>query len=338
MRIPQQPPVIAPVKEGVARPLWSVMIPTYNCSHYLRETLETVLQQDPGRDKMQIEVIDDCSTDADVGQLVKEIGKGRVDFYRQPVNVGSLRNFETCINRSKGQYVHLLHGDDLVKNGFYEEIASLFEKFPEAGAAFCRHDHIDKNGKIRFTKTLESDTPAILNNWLLKLAVEQRVQYVAMVVKRSVYEQLGGFYNVIYGEDWEMWSRIAKSYPIAYTPKILAQYREHYSSISNDSFISGSNLKDIQAVINIINTYLPADERKRLKNAAQKKYAYYSLNRRKHLWRLNPDSQPKYTYFFNMLKMHTDPRLLGMAIKLIVNMNIYNIRKRFGMNKSRWSL
>lgn len=49
---------ILPVADGEPRPLWSVMIPTYNCASYLRETLASVLAQDPGPDLMQIAVVD----------------------------------------------------------------------------------------------------------------------------------------------------------------------------------------------------------------------------------------------------------------------------------------
>ena len=113
-RIPQKPPVISVLPNHITRPLWSVMIPTYNCSHYLIDNIRSVLAQDPGAEYMQIEVVDDFSTDADIEALVLEIGKGRVGFYRQPENVGSLRNFETCLNRATGHYIHLLHGDDQV--------------------------------------------------------------------------------------------------------------------------------------------------------------------------------------------------------------------------------
>jgi glycosyltransferase involved in cell wall biosynthesis len=54
--------------------------PDYNCASYLRETLASVLAQDPGPEHMQIEVIDDCSTKDDPQAVVREMGMGRVSF------------------------------------------------------------------------------------------------------------------------------------------------------------------------------------------------------------------------------------------------------------------
>src|ERR1700712_4497904 len=204
-RIPTIPPEIKPVPDSVIRPLWSVMIPTYNCSKYLIENIHSVLDQDPGAEQMQIEVIDDGSTDADVSELVQQIGKGRIGYYRQPQNVGSLRNFETCINRARGIYIHLLHGDDKVKTGFYNEIEMLFTRFPEAGAAFTGFTFVDEENKRLYDNQELLKEPGILNNWLFEIARSQLVQPPAMVVKRFVYEKLGSFYAVHYGEDWDMW-------------------------------------------------------------------------------------------------------------------------------------
>ena len=100
---------IPPVPEQADRPLWSVMIPTYNCANYLRETLASVLAQDPGPEAMQIEVVDDHSTRDDPAATVKELGRGRVQFYRQTRNLGYIKNFETCLQRSRGKIIHLLH-------------------------------------------------------------------------------------------------------------------------------------------------------------------------------------------------------------------------------------
>lgn len=273
-RIPKAPPEILPVSNIEDRPLFSVMIPSYNCIHYLKLTLESVLAQDPGKDLMQIEVVDDCSTDGDVLALVNYVGKGRVSFFKQSQNQGSLRNFETCLNRAKGFYVHLLHGDDLVKQGFYEEIKSLFNKYTEIGSAITNFNWIDEN-EIQSPSSLNLLPAAgILDNWLYKIASQQIVQPPAVVVKRSVYEKLGGFFAVHYGEDWEMWIRIASQYKVAYSPTCLATYRGgHNSNISTKSIFSGENFRDLSAVIDIVQNYLPKSKRKSLKHLAKKNFS-----------------------------------------------------------------
>lgn len=250
-RTPQSPPLIAPLPDHEGRPLWSVMIPAYNCITYLRSTLESVLKQDPGPDRMQIEVVDDGSTDGDVEGLVNELGKGRIGYFRQKTNRGSLRNFETCLNRSRGQWIHMLHGDDMVKPGFYRETEHLLHAYPEAAAAFTGVRYIDEQGKDLYGHELVSDKEGIVEDWLSKIAQAQWLQPPAIVVKRTVYEQLGGFFAVHYGEDWEMWIRIAANFPVAFSPKYLAAYRVHTNNISSRSLVTGQNIKDLNTVIKI---------------------------------------------------------------------------------------
>ena len=67
---------------------------------------------------MPIEVIDDLSVQDDPAAVVREIGDSRVTFFRQPANVGPQANFTTCVQRARGYWVHLLHGDDMVRPGF----------------------------------------------------------------------------------------------------------------------------------------------------------------------------------------------------------------------------
>jgi glycosyltransferase involved in cell wall biosynthesis len=272
-RIPVVPPIIRPLVSIHHRPVWSVMIPVYNCSDFLGQVLKSVLDQDPGEAEMQIEVVDDASTDADVMKIVEDIGMGRIGYFRQATNVGSLRNFETCINRAIGKYIHLLHGDDKVKMGFYNKISQLFDEYPEAGAAFSNYDIIDESGKIINTNAKESQTEGLLNNWLNRVAGRQRIQYAAMVVKRKVYERLGSFYGSHYGEDWEMWVRIAKFYPVAYTPEVLAQYRTHPQSISWHLALSGQIYWDLLFVIEQIKNHIPEKDQKKVLKQSRLSFA-----------------------------------------------------------------
>jgi glycosyltransferase involved in cell wall biosynthesis len=292
------------------------MIPAYNCLPYLQETLESVLVQDPGPSCMQIAVVDDCSTDGDVQGLVQAIGNNRVDYFRQPVNVGSLRNFETCLNRATGEWVHLLHGDDRVAPGFYSEIASLFQRYPEAGAAFTNTADLF----MRPTGIEIRDRPPIalkaglLPDFLLMLAEGQKLETPSIIVKRSVYEQLGSFFAVHYGEDWEMWARIAAHFPVAYSPKCLAQYRYlNSTSISHRYVKEGQNIRDVIKVITIINQYLPIEHRKRLKKNALRHYAVYCLSLVDSLYLT--DKRAALTQIMGALKMSQHFVIIYWALK-----------------------
>lgn len=309
-RIPQTPPVIAPVT-STKRPLWSVMIPTYNCTRFVKAALESVLQQDPGADVMQIEVVDDGSTDGDVETLVQEVGKGRVLFYRQPQNRGSLRNFETCLNRAKGHWVHLLHGDDMVAEGFYAEIQRLFEDHPEAGAAIVKNSYINTDGYETGIERQIQNQPGIIQNWLEIIATRQRLQPPAIVVKREVYEKLGGFFAVHYGEDWEMYTRIAANYPVAYSPKYLAKYRVHGDNITSQSYLKGQHIKDLKTVIEIIQNYLPPHLRKKVKKASLRIKSEWFARHAHAVYLKNPDAALLHAK--HALKLSTNLLTIGFS-------------------------
>jgi glycosyltransferase involved in cell wall biosynthesis len=239
------------------RPLWSVMIPTYNCAIYLRETLASVLAQDPGKEMMQIAVIDDCSSD-NPEAVVEELGRGRVEFYRQLENVGVPQNFHTCLEKSRGYLVHQLHGDDAVREGFYQKMQKLFEQYPNIGAAFCRTIIMDEEGRWEWISGLERQENGVLSeDWLQQIADLCRIPTPSMVVRREVYEKLGGFdCRLRTTEDWEMWVRIAANYPIAHEVEPLALYRNRLASNMHSNMHNGRHAENMYKAIEVFESYL----------------------------------------------------------------------------------
>ncbi len=237
-------PPIAPVADAADRPLWSVMIPSYHCADLLAETLQSVLDQDPGPGRMQIEVVDDCSTKDDPEAVVRRVAGDRVQFHRQERNVGAIRNFNTCAARSRGRYVHVLHGDDRAEPGFYREIESLAERFPQAAMLAVRAHVIDSQGKrigvSARLRPLESSTrdpsPCFYENPLRTPAV---------VLRRSFYEEQGGFLEELpHSADWEMWVRAIALGGGAMSPRILASYREFDGNDTSRLMRTGVALRD----------------------------------------------------------------------------------------------
>ncbi len=322
-RTPASPPEIIPVSghnQGAVRPLWSVMIPVYNCSKYLPETLAGVLKQDPGNEKMQIEVCDDASTDADVEQIVSDWGKGRISYFRQPQNVGSLRNFETCLNRSQGKLIHLLHGDDLVRDGFYKNMEALFARYAAMGAAFCRYISTDEYSGEELTSELEMPEAGILENWLDRIAFKQRIQTPSIVVRRSVYEHLGGFYGVHYGEDWEMWTRIAANYQVGYIPEVLAEYRKHSGSISGRSILTGQNIRDLGWVMQGSKKYFTDERWLAIHKNSRKFYADYAINTARKIWGRYQHKAGTKSQIKEAWRLSANPRVFFQAAKLYIKM------------------
>lgn len=269
---------IEPVDPALARPVWSVMIPAYHCARYLGDTLRSVLAQDPGPDAMQIEVVDDHSTQDDPESVVREVGRGRVGFFRQPANVGTTRNFATCIARSRGRLVHLLHGDDLVGDGFYASLQRAFDADPAIGAAFCRQIFIDGNGDWIDLSPLEQPRSGRLEGALERLATEQRIMTPSIVVRRDVYEALGGFDDRLRcSEDWEMWVRIAARYPVWYEKEPLALYRMHANSNTGRHVRTAEDIRYTREAIDLFQAHLPPARAAAIVRTAKQQYALAAI-------------------------------------------------------------
>ncbi len=223
---------------------------------------------------MQIEVVDDVSLVEDPEPLVRRLGEGRVSFVRNSRNLGLMPNFNNCIERARGHWVHILHTDDVVLPGFYERLKAPLEARSDIGAAFCRHAHIDENESRLFTSELEIPRAGILPDFIEKIGSMNRIVCPSIVVRRGVYERLGGFnLDLPFAADWEMWIRIAAHYPIWYEPALLAEWRVHSTSATAGFTNSGEAYADFHRCIEISRRWLPPDRAETLTNRA-KEYIY----------------------------------------------------------------
>lgn len=269
--------LIRELLQDTNRPLWSVMIPTYNGTKYLGETLLSVLAQASSASDMQIEVVDDASTEDNPESLVHEIGKGRISFFRQKENQGQIQTWNNCIRRARGDWIHIIHQDDTVLPGFYKSIQSAMS-IESVGAAFCRNIYMDEDGHWQYFSLLEQKEAGVLENWIDKIAVSQRIQFPSIAVRRSTYERTGGFCLEAHSAaDWEMWKRIAAYYPVWYEPKPLACFRLHAGSETSRLVQLGENIAHTREAIKISEQYLPPLKKAQLSKSARENYSFYAL-------------------------------------------------------------
>jgi hypothetical protein len=202
-----------------------------------------------------------------------------VAFYRQPRNLGVVGNLNTCLKRTRGELVHLLHGDDAVRPRFYATLEAAFDH-AEVGAAFCRFIAMDEAGRWTTLAPLEAGADGIIDDWFDRIAVEQRVQTPTMVVRRALYEELGGFDDRVGGaEDWEMWTRIAAGTRVWHVVEPLALYRIHGDSSSRRSLRVGQNVETLRAVIDLNREVLPPETRDSVTRRALEGTALTAIHR-----------------------------------------------------------
>jgi len=272
---------IGPAPTSAGRPRWSVMITAYDRLHTLEQALTSVLDQVP--QDTQIAVVADHhspETVQAIGDLIESVpgASGRVEAHLLDTPVGHPGIFDECIRRASGEWVHILHDDDWVKPGFYAALNAGIDADPSIGAAFARHEIPSAPG-FSWSSWLEREAPGVIENWLDRIATECRVQFSAMTVRRSVYEEVGGFLTGIGSAfDWEMWQRIATRHPVWFEPEVLAVIRRDGTAETDRLVTDGGQIADSIAAIEFSRRHLPVERVDDLTRRARERFALHGLD------------------------------------------------------------
>jgi len=256
----------------------SVMIPTWRPDpRYLEAAVESVLAQLSPAQAVQVELVDDGSPDFDVEAFARRFGPGRVDWHRNGRRRGLAGNWNACVARARYPWVHLLHQDDFLLDGFYEAILYGIKRAPHAAAAFTASHFVDSKGAGWAPRLIPMSQPGILTDWLEHVFVNLSIQCSAMVVRGDVYKELGGFQaDLPYTLDWEMWKRIAVRYPIWFEPRPLACFRKHPGSETGRQRPSGEHVMEIFQSIDRSGDLLPREAADRTVRRARRHYAVFT--------------------------------------------------------------
>lgn len=272
-------PVIAPPPAASPRPFWSILVTLFDRVANVERVLSSVLTQ--ADDSMQIDVVCDFSDagrqEAIAGEVAR-VGQGRVRFHRLPRRLGHPDVFNHCLELASGRWVHILHDDDWVEPGFYRTLRAHIEATPDVGAAFCQHSIVSRGNPTIWRSWVERETPGVIDDWLDRIALECRVQFSAMTVRRDVYETVGGFCAAAASAfDWEMWIRIAARYPVFYVPETLVGVGRDHTAETSSLLRSGQEVVNAFTAIEVAARHLPTDRAARLSAKARERIAAYAL-------------------------------------------------------------
>jgi glycosyltransferase involved in cell wall biosynthesis len=294
------------------------MIPTYNArTGYLEEALRSVLQQDLGPDEMQIEVVDDCSNDNTAFEVAHRIGGGRVTFHRGSENKGLANNWNRCIERARGHWVHILHQDDFVLPGFYGRLLKGAQQ-SDAGALFCRYAVANSKGHWLHISELHLESAGLLEDWHASITIQQFIQSPAIAVRRMAYEKVGGFLpHLHYVPDWEMWQRIASQFSFWFEPSILACYRGHRDSATWRMRFDAADAREVREMIDLTVAYHNPDRGRVLAKKARSSWADVAVFHARELL-VQAGFTPAWRQIVEALRLSHSPRIIGRVFSFFV--------------------
>ena len=210
---------------SVSTPLVSVVIPAYNATAFLGETLDSVLAQ--SYTNLEIIVVDDGSTDT-TPQLLDSYGD-RIRVLRQ-ANAGQAAARNYGAREAHGELLAFLDSDDLWDPDKIARQVALLARFPTALAVYCDHRTIDAQGQpIASSAALVYPRPSgdILRALLLGPCI---ITPGLVLLRRRAFDTTSGFDEtpLMRGhEDYALWLRLATQGSFVYSPDTLVSYRRH---------------------------------------------------------------------------------------------------------------
>lgn len=217
----------------------SVIIPTYNRSKWLPDAIESVLIQT--YDNIEIIVVNDGSED-DTEKVLEPYMDKISYIYKENEGPGPAVN--TGISVSHGEFIARLDDDDLFLPEKIETQVKMFNENPELGLIGSDNYIMNSEGAIVALKEIMdfSNQGAFLT--LLQHCIFAQP---TVMVRKACHERVG-MYKSTYAQDYDMWVRISRYYPVGVIHKPLAVYRKHGGNRSGRSS-SDKVRPDIQSFI-----------------------------------------------------------------------------------------
>ena len=120
----------------------TVCIPTYNRSHFLTYSVQSVLNQT--YTDFELIICDDGSPD-NTPEVVEGFKDERINYIRHPQNIGRSRNMRSGFEASQGEYFIKFDDDDALTTQFLEKTVKVLEDNKTVDFVCTNHWIIDKN-------------------------------------------------------------------------------------------------------------------------------------------------------------------------------------------------
>ncbi|MCX8080388.1 MAG: glycosyltransferase [Bacteroidia bacterium] len=204
-------------------PLVSVILPVYNASFFLKDSVRSILNQT--YKNFELIIINDGSTD-NSREILNRIKDNRIKFIDYDYNRGLIDTLNEGISLSKGKYLVRMDADDQSHPRRIEVLVNYMEANPNVGIA---GSYTNLTGpSLYYKKKLSSDEIKS------RLLFDNIFSHPTMIFRRQLFSDYSVAYNKKYfcAEDYGLWFEMMNQTDYGLVPRRLLHYGIHQNQVS----------------------------------------------------------------------------------------------------------
>jgi glycosyltransferase involved in cell wall biosynthesis len=238
-------------------PKVSAVITTYNRAHFLKRAIRSVLEQT--FQDFEIVVVNDASRDnGATDAVVESFHDPRIKYFRHESNKGIGVTRNTGVLNSSGKYIAFLDDDDAWLPKKLELQCGLFDSSSDAvGVVYTGIYRLEWKIKKITGQRIPRHRGHILDALRERNCIGTSS---SVMIRRGCFDKVGLFDDALpYGEDFDMWLRLAGEFQFEYTEEPLVLYSRHDVKLSTND---ARRLSGVERLLEKHGKFFSTDERR----------------------------------------------------------------------------
>jgi glycosyltransferase involved in cell wall biosynthesis len=202
-------------------------MPVFNAERYLREAVESILNQTFS--DFEFIIIHDPSTDK-TAEILQSFHDPRIRIINNEKIIGLTESLNKGLGIASGDYIARMDSDDVSLSERLEKQVKHLNAYPEVGVLGCHVkivDEVTKTVSVR-SRPLTNDQ----NQW--RLLYDNCLMHPSVMFRKELIIKHGGYSKeALHAEDYELWSRLGQNTKINQLPDVLVLLRKHTENIGS---------------------------------------------------------------------------------------------------------
>lgn len=207
------------------KPLVSFVMCCYNSEKYIRETINSVLEQN--YKNFEFIIWNDGSSD-NTEAIIKSYEDDRIKYYHHN-NTGLGMALKLACEKANGKYIARIDADDICFANRLAIQVDFMERHPDCVLLSAAVNLIDEDGNY-LTRTFPCTSDYVLKGSLI---ATNMILHPMVMLRTDAYMKSGGYLPVKFCEDKIFWSRMARLGTFSNITQVLGKYRLVGSSLSH---------------------------------------------------------------------------------------------------------